>query len=83
MNFSILNFLTCFSSANISKRGWLLYQKNAAEDLWVKRWFVIRRPYIYIYTNDTETDEQGVINVGSVRIDYNEALERMIDVSYI
>ncbi|KAG2206312.1 hypothetical protein INT47_007326 [Mucor saturninus] len=66
-------------SASISKRGWLLYQKNAAEDLWVKRWFVIRRPYIYIYTNDTETDEQGVINVGSVRIDYNEALERMID----
>ncbi|EPB85371.1 kinesin family member 1/13/14 [Mucor circinelloides 1006PhL] len=65
-------------SANISKKGYLLYQEDAAQDLWVKRWFVIRRPYIYIYTNDTESDEQGVINVASVRIDYNEALEQMI-----
>jgi kinesin family protein 1 len=66
--------------ANIAKKGYLLYQENAAQDLWVKRWFVVRRPYIYTYTNDTETDEQGVINVGSVRIDYNEALEQMIQV---
>ncbi|KAF1796402.1 hypothetical protein V8B55DRAFT_1029637 [Mucor lusitanicus] len=65
-------------SANISKKGYLLYQEDAAQDLWVKRWFVIRRPYIYIYSNDTESDEQGVINVASVRIDYNEALEKMI-----
>lgn len=69
-------------SANISKKGYLLYQENAAQDLWVKRWFVIRRPYIFIYTNETESDEQGVINVGSVRIDYNEALEKMIQVSF-
>ncbi|KAI8639944.1 hypothetical protein BD408DRAFT_434717 [Parasitella parasitica] len=65
-------------SANISKKGYLLYQDDAAQDLWVKRWFVIRRPYIYIYTNETESDEQGIINIASVRIDYNEALEKMI-----
>ncbi|GAN07760.1 kinesin-like protein [Mucor ambiguus] len=65
-------------SANISKKGYLLYQEDAAQDLWVKRWFVVRRPYIYIYSNDSESDEQGVINVASVRIDYNEALETMI-----
>ncbi|KAI7902173.1 uncharacterized protein BX663DRAFT_552596 [Cokeromyces recurvatus] len=64
--------------ANISKKGYLLYQEDAAKDLWIKRWFVIRRPYIYIYSNDTELDEQGIINVASVRIDYNEALEKMI-----
>ncbi|RCH85478.1 kinesin-like protein Klp8 [Rhizopus azygosporus] len=64
--------------ANVSKKGYLLYQQDAAKDLWIKRWFVIRRPYIYIYANDTESDEQGVINVASVRIDYNEALEKMI-----
>ncbi|KAI8331620.1 hypothetical protein EDC96DRAFT_527066 [Choanephora cucurbitarum] len=64
--------------ANISKKGFLLYQEDASQDLWVKRWFVIRRPYIYIYSDDTESDEQGLINVSSVRIDYNEALEQMI-----
>lgn len=59
----------------------MLYQEDAAQDLWVKRWFVIRRPYIYIYSDDKESDEQGVINVASVRIDYNEALEKMIQVT--
>ncbi|KAI8973210.1 hypothetical protein BDF20DRAFT_914689 [Mycotypha africana] len=63
---------------SISKRGYLLYQQDAAKDLWVKRWFVIRRPYIYTYMDDSETDERGIINITSVRIDYNEALEEMI-----
>ncbi|KAI8142449.1 hypothetical protein BJV82DRAFT_714044 [Fennellomyces sp. T-0311] len=66
-------------SDNVSKRGYLTYQESAVHDKWVKRWFVIRRPYIYIYMNHSETDEQGVINVSSVRIDYNRALEQMIE----
>ncbi|KAI9491045.1 hypothetical protein BDB00DRAFT_789841 [Zychaea mexicana] len=66
-------------SDNVSKRGYLTYQESAVHDKWVKRWLVIRRPYIYIYSNHTETDEQGVINVSSVRIDYNRALEQMIE----
>lgn len=58
-----------------------MYQESAVHDKWIKRWFVVRRPYIYIYSNHSETDEQGVINVSSVRIDYNRALEQMIEVS--
>lgn len=57
-----------------------MYQESAVHDKWIKRWFVVRRPYIYIYSNHSETDEQGVINVSSVRIDYNRALEQMIEV---
>ena len=38
------------------------------------------RPYIYVYTNRSETDELGVINVSSVRVDYNRELEKMINV---
>ncbi|CDS10964.1 hypothetical protein LRAMOSA03229 [Lichtheimia ramosa] len=64
---------------NVSKRGYLVYQESAVHDKWIKRWFVVRRPYIYIYSNHSETDEQGVINVSSVRIDYNRALEQMIE----
>ncbi|KAI8981440.1 kinesin protein-domain-containing protein [Pilobolus umbonatus] len=69
--------------ANISKRGYLLYQKDASQDLWVKLWFVVRRPYIYIYPNDSEAVEEAIINVTSVRIDYNEALEQMIQRSNV
>ena len=41
------------------------------------------RPYIYIYSSQSETEEQGIINVSNVRIDYNRALEQMIKVGYI
>ncbi|KAI9318181.1 hypothetical protein BX666DRAFT_2026588 [Dichotomocladium elegans] len=64
---------------NVSKRGYLTYQESAIHDKWVRRWFVIRRPYIYIYMDQSEKDEQGMINVSSVRIDYNRALEQMIE----
>lgn len=40
------------------------------------------RPYIYIYSSQSETEEQGIINVSNVRIDYNRALEQMIKVGY-
>ncbi|KAI9008854.1 hypothetical protein CLU79DRAFT_776037 [Phycomyces nitens] len=63
----------------VSKKGHLFYQDNAAEDSWIKQWFVVRRPYIYIYANQSETNEQGIINVSSVRVDYNRALENMIN----
>ncbi|KAI7852557.1 hypothetical protein BDC45DRAFT_443497 [Circinella umbellata] len=70
-------------TGNVSKKGYLTYQENALDNKWVKRWFVIRRPYIYVYTNRSETDEQGVINVSSVRVDYNRELERMIDRNHV
>ncbi|RUS28986.1 hypothetical protein BC938DRAFT_481206, partial [Jimgerdemannia flammicorona] len=68
---------TIMQTDNVSKKGYLMYPENA-DDVWVKRWFVIRRPYIYIYANQSETDEQGVINLASVRIDYKKDLEDML-----
>ncbi|KAG2230512.1 hypothetical protein INT48_008317 [Thamnidium elegans] len=55
---------------NVTKRGYLTYQENALDDKWVKRWFVLR--------SQSETEEQGIMNVSNVRIDYNRALEQMI-----
>ncbi|KAI8081649.1 uncharacterized protein BX664DRAFT_197879 [Halteromyces radiatus] len=65
-------------SPNITKKGYLVYQEDALEDIWIKRWFVMRRPYITIYIDDSEKDETGIINVTSVRVDYNRDLEKLI-----
>ncbi|ORZ22364.1 hypothetical protein BCR42DRAFT_368208 [Absidia repens] len=65
-------------SPNISKKGYLVYQENALEDIWIKRWFVMRRPYIFIYFDESEKDDTGIINVTSVRVDYNRDLEKLI-----
>ncbi|KAI9268325.1 hypothetical protein BDA99DRAFT_558482 [Phascolomyces articulosus] len=70
-------------TGNVSKKGYLTYQENALDNKWVKRWFVIRRPYIYVYTNRSETDEQSVINISSVRVDYNRELEKMINRNHV
>ncbi|KAF9419313.1 kinesin-like protein Klp8 [Podila epigama] len=67
-------------SDNVSKKGYLLYPE-ARDEVWVKRWFVIRRPYLYIYSNSSETDELGVVSLTHVRVDYKHDLELMLNVS--
>ncbi|PKC00927.1 kinesin-domain-containing protein [Rhizophagus irregularis] len=57
--------------------GHLLTPENAGEN-WVKRWFVLRRPYLFIYESQKETVEQGVINLSSVRVDYQKCTEEML-----
>ncbi|CAH1762191.1 4166_t:CDS:10 [Entrophospora sp. SA101] len=62
----------------ITKKGYLFTPENA-DDVWVKRWYVLRRPYLFIYESQKETEEQGVINLGSVRVDYKKDLENMLE----
>lgn len=40
---TLFNSQLDFSSDSISKKGYLMYQENAVEDKWVKKWFVVRR----------------------------------------
>ncbi|KAI9287583.1 hypothetical protein BC943DRAFT_345926 [Umbelopsis sp. AD052] len=70
-------------SDSISKKGYLMYQENAVEDKWVKKWFCVRRPYIYIYANHSETDEHGVINLASIRIDHQKQVEELLQRSNV
>ncbi|GBC06139.1 hypothetical protein RclHR1_06640017 [Rhizophagus clarus] len=61
----------------ITKKGYLFTPENAGES-WVKRWYVLRRPYLFIYESQKETLEQGVINLSSVRVDYQKCTEEML-----
>ncbi|KAF9329934.1 kinesin-like protein Klp8 [Podila minutissima] len=69
-------------SDNVSKKGYLYYLE-ARDEIWVKRWFVIRRPYMYIYSNNSETDELGVVNLTHVRVDFKRDLEEMLKRRYV
>ncbi|KAF9432183.1 kinesin-like protein Klp8 [Entomortierella beljakovae] len=69
-------------SDNISKKGYLCHPENRDEK-WVKRWFVIRRPYMYIYTNNTEIDELGVVNLTQARVDYKQDLVNMLELPFV
>ncbi|KAF9908680.1 kinesin-like protein Klp8 [Linnemannia zychae] len=69
-------------SDNISKKGYLFYPENR-DDTWVKRWFVIRRPYMYIYAQSNEADELGVVNLTHVRVDHQKDLENMLNRQHV
>ncbi|KAL0079644.1 hypothetical protein J3Q64DRAFT_1760666 [Phycomyces blakesleeanus] len=67
----------------VAKKGFMTYQEDPLNNKWVKRWFVMRRPYIYIYSNQSETDEQGVINISSVRVSNSRDMENVVHRSHI
>ncbi|KAG0294799.1 kinesin-like protein Klp8 [Dissophora globulifera] len=69
-------------SENISKKGYLNYPESK-DDVWVKRFFVIRRPYMYIYTNNSETEELGVVNLTHVRVDYKRDFEEIMNRQFV
>ncbi|KAF9123040.1 kinesin-like protein Klp8 [Mortierella sp. GBA39] len=69
-------------SDNISKKGYLFYPEDR-DEAWIKRWFVIRRPYMYIYAQSNEADELGVVNLTHVRVDHQKDLENMLGLQHV
>ncbi|KAF9913600.1 kinesin-like protein Klp8 [Lobosporangium transversale] len=66
----------------VSKKGYLCYPEDK-DDVWVKRFFVIRRPYMYVYANDSETEELTVVNLKDVTVDYKQDLEEMLERQHV
>ncbi|KAI9227316.1 MAG: hypothetical protein DHS80DRAFT_17413, partial [Piptocephalis tieghemiana] len=68
-------------SDTVAKRGYLLYPTETMD--WVPRWFVIRRPYMFMYTAADEVEELGVINLTLVRVDFKSHLEKMLQRQHV
>jgi len=63
----------------ISKKGYL----NCLEDrtgCWVKRWVVVKRPYLFIYDDQKDTIEKNVINLSNALIECSEDQKQMLKV---
>ncbi|KAI7938110.1 hypothetical protein MJO28_015030 [Puccinia striiformis f. sp. tritici] len=66
---------------NAIRKGELNVLRDPTRDDWVNRWFVLKRPYLYIYEKNDEIEELGVINLLNVHIDSNPEMELMLNVS--
>lgn len=64
---------------NAIKRGKVNVLRDPTRDDWVNRWFVLKRPYLYIYEKSDEIEELGVINLLNVHIDSNPEMESMLN----
>ncbi|BGP31033.1 hypothetical protein JCM10296v2_002797 [Rhodotorula toruloides] len=62
-----------------NKRGLLAILRDPTSNQWRKHWFVLRRPYLYLYNSSAEVDEVAVINVSTVRVEQSPEIERMLE----
>ncbi|GAA5864258.1 hypothetical protein JCM1840_006717 [Sporobolomyces johnsonii] len=66
-------------SETYTKRGPLAILRDPTSNQWKKFWFVLRRPYLHLYSSSREIDEVAVINLSTVRVEQSPEIEQMLD----
>lgn len=61
----------------VSKKGFLNFLEEKSIG-WSKKFVTIRRPFVFIYNNDRDPLERGLINLSSSQIVYNEEQIEML-----
>ncbi|NWU92514.1 KIF1B protein, partial [Upupa epops] len=65
----------------ISKKGYLHFLEPHTNG-WVKRFVVVRRPYVYIYNSDKDAVERAILNLSKAQVEYSEDQQAMLKVVY-
>ncbi|XP_076019451.1 kinesin-like protein KIF1B isoform X2 [Genypterus blacodes] len=61
----------------VSKKGFLSFMEPRSNS-WVKHYVVVRRPYVFIYNNDKDPVERGVLNLSTAQVEYSEDQQAML-----
>ncbi|XP_026119704.1 kinesin-like protein KIF1A isoform X7 [Carassius auratus] len=61
----------------VSKKGYLHFLEPHSNG-WVKRYVVVRRPYVYIYNTERDTVERAILNLSSAQVEYSEDQQAML-----
>lgn len=61
-----------------TKKGHLMILTDASQGIWEKRWFVLRRPYLHIYTSSKEVEEVGIISLHGMNIECDSIKEALL-----
>ncbi|XP_060723746.1 kinesin-like protein KIF1A isoform X4 [Tachysurus vachellii] len=65
----------------VSKKGFLHFLEPHTNG-WVKRYVVVRRPYVYIYNSEKDTVERAILNLSSAQVEYSEDQQAMLKTPY-
>uniref|UniRef100_A0A8C8F8C6 plus-end-directed kinesin ATPase n=1 Tax=Oncorhynchus tshawytscha TaxID=74940 RepID=A0A8C8F8C6_ONCTS len=66
-----------YFSPIVSKKGYLHFLEPHTSG-WVKRYVVVRRPYVYLYRNERDSVERSVINLSSAQVEYSEDKQTLL-----
>ncbi|XP_056912022.1 kinesin-like protein KIF1A isoform X4 [Takifugu flavidus] len=61
----------------VSKKGYLHFLEPHTSG-WVKRYIVVRRPYVYLYRSERDSVERAVINLSSAKVEYSEDKQTLL-----
>ncbi|XP_055797163.1 kinesin-like protein KIF1A isoform X24 [Salvelinus fontinalis] len=61
----------------VSKKGYLHFLEPHTNG-WVKRYVVVRRPYVYIYNTERDSVERAILNLSSAHVEYSEDQQAML-----
>ncbi|CAG07659.1 unnamed protein product [Tetraodon nigroviridis] len=61
----------------VSKKGYLHFLEPHTNG-WVKRYVVVRRPYVYLYRSERDSVERAVINLSSAKVEYSEDKQTLL-----
>ncbi|XP_068427424.1 kinesin-like protein KIF1A isoform X3 [Clinocottus analis] len=61
----------------VSKKGYLHFLEPHTSG-WVRRFVVVRRPYVYLYRSERDGVERAVINLSSAKVEYSEDKQTLL-----
>lgn len=59
-------------SCVVSKKGYLNLLESKCKKSWLKRWLIVKRPYLFIYLEEKDPIERSVINISTSEISYTD-----------
>ncbi|XP_034091643.1 kinesin-like protein KIF1A isoform X7 [Gymnodraco acuticeps] len=65
----------------VSKKGYIHFLEPNTNG-WVKRYVVVRRPYVYIYNTERDSVERAILNLSSAQVEYSEDQQAMLKTPY-
>ncbi|KAI9476657.1 hypothetical protein BX667DRAFT_469101 [Coemansia mojavensis] len=60
-------------------RGWVdVLDTNSGPDSWIRRWFVVERPYLFMFAEKSCLHLDNVVNISSARISIDRHVSEMV-----
>lgn len=61
----------------ISKKGYLSILDHKTK-VWKKRWVVVRRPYVFLFRDERDHCERGLINLAQAKTEYTQEQQNLV-----
>ncbi|KAJ7638375.1 kinesin-like protein [Roridomyces roridus] len=61
-----------------TKKGHLMILTDAGQNVWEKRWFVLKRPYLHVYAHSNELEEIGIVSLDGVNVESDPHKEALL-----